>query len=113
MSEAISKMLGFKDVNEAVGFDPQEMIIHQVDKTLAINSNFKEGDILVLSRTKLPQSHDLTVCKINGEFCVRRINKTLDGIYIVPQSGTGAAVKVNNDASLEIWGVVSHIILKA
>ena len=80
--------------------------------TSMIGAGIDDGDILVIDRSLEPQNNKVAVCFIDGEFTVKRIKITKDGIILMPENKDFEPIKVTNDNQLIIWGIVTYVIKK-
>jgi len=68
------------------------------------------GDILVVNPNTTSQLNDLTICVIDGEFSIRNLTRTSDGIFLSPKNARYNPVKISEQSDFQLWGVVTHII---
>jgi DNA polymerase V len=71
-----------------------------------------DGDILVIDRSLEPQNNKVAVCCIDGEFTVKRIKITKEGVILMPENKDFEPIKVTDENQLIIWGIVTYIIKK-
>lgn len=75
-------------------------------------ADINDGDILVVDRALEPKNSDIAVCVIDGEFTVKRIKKTKDNLYLLPENPDYKPLRVTEYNDFKVWGVVSYIIHK-
>ena len=69
-----------------------------------------DGDIMVIDRSLEPQNNKIAICCIDGEFTVKRIQKDIDCVYLMPENENYAPIKVTEENELIIWGIVTYVI---
>ena len=77
-----------------------------------VDAGINEGDLLIIDRSLTPHDGSIAVCFIDGDFTVKRISIRDDGVYLTPANATFPELKVPEESSFQIWGVVSHIVKK-
>jgi DNA polymerase V len=78
-----------------------------------INAGINDGDMLIVDRAMQPSNNTIAVCVIDNEFTVKRISKTKDGLFLMPENAAFKPIKVTDDNNFQVWGVVSYIIKNA
>lgn len=71
-----------------------------------------DGDIMVIDRSIEPRNNKIAVCLIDGEFTVKRIKKTKEELFLMPENIDFQPVKVAEENQLVIWGIVTYVIKK-
>lgn len=71
-----------------------------------------DGDIMVIDRSIEPRNNKIAVCLIDGEFTVKRIKKTKEELFLMPENSDFQPIKINEDNQLVIWGIVTYVIKK-
>jgi DNA polymerase V len=80
--------------------------------TSMIGAGIDDGDILVIDRSLEPQNNKVAVCCIDGEFTVKRIKITKEGVMLMPENKNFEPIKVTDENQLIIWGIVTYVIKK-
>lgn len=76
-----------------------------------IGAGIHDGDILVVDRALQVRNGDVIIASIDGEFTVKRFERTQDGIRLVPENPAYPAIEIGRDtASCEFFGVVTSTI---
>lgn len=78
--------------------------------TSMIGAGIDDGDILVIDRSLEPQNNKVAVCFIDGEFTVKRINITKEGILLMPENKNFEPIQIKEENQLIIWGTVTYVI---
>ena len=69
-----------------------------------------DGDILVIDRSLEPRNNAVAVCFIDGEFTVKRIKKTDEAVYLMPENSNYAPIQIAPHNEFIIWGIVTYVI---
>ena len=69
-----------------------------------------DGDLIVVDRSLEPRDGDLTVCCIDGEFTLKRIQFRPGAVWLIPSNEQFDPILVTPDKQFEVWGVVTHTI---
>jgi len=77
-----------------------------------IGAGLDDGDLLVVDKSLEPQHNKIAVCFIDGEFTVKRLRVTKEGVYLLPENPAYEPLLVTNDNDFQIWGIVTHVIKK-
>jgi len=80
--------------------------------TSMIGAGIDDGDILVIDRSLEPQNNKVAICCIDGEFTVKRIKISKEGVMLMPENKNFEPIKVTDENQLIIWGIVTYIIKK-
>ena len=80
--------------------------------TSMIGAGIDDEDILVIDRSLEPRNNKVAVCFIDGEFTVKRIKITKEGVLLMPENKDFEPIKVTDEHQLIIWGIVTYVIKK-
>ncbi len=75
-----------------------------------IDAGIDDGDMLIVDRALYPSNNTIAVCVIDNEFTVKRISKTKDGFFLIPENKSYKPIRITEDNNFEVWGVVSYVI---
>ena len=75
-----------------------------------INAGLDDGDLLVIDRSLEPKNNKIAVCFIDGEFTVKRLKITKEGLYLMPENEAYKTIKITEENNLLIWGIVTYVI---
>jgi DNA polymerase V len=78
-----------------------------------LDANIREGDILVVDRSKDAHNNSIIIAMVNGELTVKRIRQQNGRAYLVPENPEYSPLEITAETSFEVWGVVTYIIHKA
>lgn len=73
-------------------------------------AGINEGDLLVIDRSLEPENGKIAVCYIDGEFTAKRIKKTKDELWLMPENDDYEPIKIEEENTLIFWGIVTHVI---
>ncbi len=77
-----------------------------------IGAGLDDGDLLVVDRSLEPTHKKIAVCFIDGEFTVKRLNVTSEGVFLQPENPAYDPILVTESHNFQIWGIVTHVIKK-
>ncbi len=69
-----------------------------------------DGDILVIDRSLEPRNNAVAVCFIDGEFTVKRIKKTDEAVFLMPENSNYTPIQIAPHNEFIIWGIVTYVI---
>lgn len=100
------------------GIDLNEQLIRNKPATFFFRMNgdaMMEGgifdrDILVVDRSVKAVSGKVIIAVYNGELIVRRFEKTINKIRLVPDNRRMQPIDVQEDPGFQVWGVVTYSI---
>ena len=87
----------------------------RVDGVSMVDSGMDEGDIIIVDRAIDPYNNCKAVCYIDGEYTVKRVEMSNNGIRLMPANELNnkyQPIEVTADNQFVIWGVVSWVIKK-
>lgn len=103
------------------GIDLNEQLIHnkpatyfmRVSGNSMINACIHDGDIVIVDRSIKPVSGKIIIAVIDGEMLIRRLEKTVNRVRLIPETPKLSPIAVSEFSDLVIWGVVTYIIKNA
>jgi DNA polymerase V len=98
------------DMNKYLIKHPSATFYVKVKGDSMKGAGINDGDILVVDRALEPQNNDIVVCVIDSEFTVKKIKKTKDSLFLIPENLDYKPIKVSESNSFQVWGVVSFVI---
>lgn len=75
-----------------------------------IGAGLDDGDLLVVDKSLEPTHNKIAVCFIDGEFTVKRLKVTTEGVYLQPENPAYQPILVTDTNDFQIWGIVTHVI---
>ena len=100
------------DLNRALISNPAATFCARVIGNSMVDAGINEGDLLIIDRSITPHDGNIAVCFIDGDFTVKRLTVRDDGVFLTPANAKFPEIKVSEDSSFQVWGVVSHIVKK-
>ena len=58
------------------------------------------------------KNNKIAVCFIDGDFTVKRLKVTENGIWLKPENPNYPIIKVTEENDFMIWGIVTSVIKK-
>ena len=98
------------DLNELLIKHPSATFFVRVSGDSMINAGINSGDILIVDRALEPADSRIVIAVLNGELTVKRMRKTGDKIYLIPENPAYEPIEVIPEMQFEIWGVVCYVI---
>ncbi|WP_116790344.1 LexA family protein [Flavobacterium psychrotrophum] len=77
-----------------------------------INAGIDDGDLLVVDRSLDPADGRIAICLIDGEFTVKRLKYTPDGLLLMPENPAYQPIAVTDQNQFVLWGLVTYVIKK-
>ena len=71
-----------------------------------------DGDLLVVDRSKTPKNNDIVIGVLNGEFTVKKIQKTKTKLFMVAANKEYKKIEITEEMDFSVWGVVTYVIHK-
>ena len=75
-----------------------------------IGAGLDDSDLLVVDKSLEPEHNKIAVCFIDGEFTVKRLQVTKEGVFLLPANPAYEPIQVTEDNNFQIWGIVTHVI---
>lgn len=99
------------DLNELLITHPSATYFLRVSGESMIDGQINHGDLLVVDSAKKPQSGDIVIASVFGEFTVKKlcINAANNAI-LQPMNPNYEPIIINEASQLEIFGVVTYVI---
>lgn len=98
------------DLNKELVRHPAATFYGRVSGDSMIEEGIEPGDILVIDRSIEPDSGDLAVCCIDGEFTLKRIRLEKNRVWLIPSNEMFDPILVTPENEFSVWGVVTHTI---
>lgn len=83
----------------------------RVEGESMIGAHIPAGALLVVDRALKAKNGSIVLAVINGEFTVKRLEKTMGRIRLLPENPKFKPIEVTEDMQCEIWGVVRAIVI--
>ncbi|HPI70349.1 MAG TPA: translesion error-prone DNA polymerase V autoproteolytic subunit [Tenuifilaceae bacterium] len=103
---------GKLDLNRQLIKNPSSTFFARVRGTSMTDVGINDGDILIIDKSLEAKHNSVLVCFIDGEFTVKKVQKTKGELFLIPQSKDFAPIKVSRESDFRLWGVVTYCIHK-
>ncbi len=98
------------DLNEQLIRNKPATFFFRMNGDAMIEAGIFDRDILVVDRSVKAVNGKVIIAVFNGELIVRRLEKNINKIKLVPDNRRMQAVEVQNDPDFNVWGVVTYSI---
>ncbi len=69
-----------------------------------------DGDLLVVDRSKTPQSGKVVIAAIEGELTIKQFVKRGRQVFLVPANPAYPEIEITGREDASIWGVVTYVV---
>lgn len=101
---------GKLDLNKYLIKHPAATFFVKVTGDSMINAGIHPGDILIVDRSIDPADKKVVIAVVDGELTVKRIRIIKDKIILMPENANYEPLRIKEEMSFEIWGVVTNVI---
>ena len=98
------------DLNEQLIRNKPATFFMRVSGSSMINAGIYDGDIVIVDRSLKPQNGKIVIAVIDGEMLIRRYEKTMNRLRLIPETTKLSAIDISEFMDFKIWGVVVYII---
>ncbi|MCB1073228.1 MAG: translesion error-prone DNA polymerase V autoproteolytic subunit [Chlamydiales bacterium] len=98
------------DLNQFLIKHPAATFFVRVEGDSMKNGGISNGDILIVDRAITPQSGQIIVAILNGEFTVKRVKKQGKRLFLIPENPEFPLMEVTEEVDFQVWGVVTYTI---
>lgn len=98
------------DLNEFLVPNKPATFLMRVHGTSMQGAGILDGDLLVVDRAANPISGNVVVVALNGEYTVKRLRRTAEGVWLEPANPQFRPTRIASDEELHVFGVVKHSI---
>lgn len=100
------------------GIDLNEQLIKNKPATFFFRMNgdsmegagIFSGDVLIVDRSITSVNGKVIVAVLNGEMLVRRLEKTINKIRLIPETNKLSVIDVDPFSDFSVWGVVTYVV---
>jgi DNA polymerase V len=92
---------------------PNETSIYfaRVDGNSMLRSNIPHKSLVVIDKSLKPKDGSIVVAVLDGARIIKQLAKTHAGTFLSPSNPVHKPIRITDDMKLEIWGVVTHVII--
>lgn len=98
------------DLNEQLIRNKPATYFMRVSGNSMVNAAVHDGDIVIVDRSIKPVNGKIVIAVIDGEMLIRRYEKTLNSLRLIPETAKLSPIEVSEFSDFKIWGVVTYVI---
>ncbi|CAN5884641.1 translesion error-prone DNA polymerase V autoproteolytic subunit [soil metagenome] len=98
------------DLNEQLIRNKPATFFMRVTGNSMVNACIHDGDVVIVDKSIKPQNGKIVIAVVDGEMLIRRLEKTLNRMRLVPETPNLSAIEVGEFNEVNIWGVVTYVI---
>jgi DNA polymerase V len=99
------------DLNSHIIEHPSATFFVRVEGDSMIGAHIPAGALLVVDRSLTAKNGSIVLAVINGEFTVKRLEKRLGKLRLLPENPKFHPIDITEEMQCEIWGVVRAIVI--
>lgn len=111
-SPATGDLNGTLDLNRLCITHPAATYFVRARGDSMVGAGIDDGDILVVDRSLTPTNRRIIIASVNGEFTVKRFEKTASRMRLLPENPAYKPITITPELGAEFFGVVTFIIKK-
>ena len=98
------------DLNEQLVRNKPATFFMRVNGDAMTGAGIFDGDVVIVDRSLKPVSGKVIIATLNGEMLIRRLEKILNKVRLVPETAKLAPIDVDPTGEFSVWGVVTYVI---
>jgi DNA polymerase V len=98
------------DLNEQLVRNKPATFFMRVRGDAMIDAGIHDGDVVIVDRSIRPVSGKVIIATLNGEMLIRRFEKAINKVRLIPETKKLAAIDIDPYAEFSVWGVVTYVI---
>ena len=99
------------DLNEQLVRNKPATFFMRVSGDAMTGAGIFNGDVVIVDRSVKAVSGKVVIATLNGEMLIRRLEKNLNKLRLVPETPKLSPIDVDiSGAEFSIWGVVTYVI---
>lgn len=98
------------DLNEELVRNKPATYFFRMNSDAMIEAGIYAGDILIVDRSLTAITGRIIIATLDGELLVRRLQKSSDGIVLLPENKEEKAIVIGEHHTYTVWGVVTYVI---
>ena len=98
------------DLNEHLIQHPSATFLVRARGDSMIGAGIQTGDLLIVDKSLEPSDGDIVIVSVDGQFMVKRLRRNAGRPRLHAENDKFPQVEVSEESSVEIWGVVLHVI---
>jgi DNA polymerase V len=73
-------------------------------------AGIRDGDLLVVDRSREAKSGSIVVAAVDGELTLKRLKIEGERVWLVAEHPDYAPLEIQGEMGLVVWGVVAHVV---
>lgn len=106
----ISNELKRIDLNELLAGKDDKCLLLRITGDSMVDCGIADGDMVILSRERLPQNNDIVIAEYKGGFVIKRFQHSRNGLKLVPANPDYQPTDVTEADDFSVIGVVVYLI---
>lgn len=98
------------DLNEELIARPAATFFLRAGGRSMQGAGIHDGDLLIVDRSITPDVGMVVVAVVDGEFTVKRLARSSDGMVLAAEHPGYAPIPIGPDTDVRAWGVVTWVI---
>lgn len=98
------------DLNEQLIINKPATFFMRVSGSSMVNAGIYDDDIVIVDKSIKPQNGKIVIAVLDGELLIRRYERTMHKLRLVPETTKLAPIEVGEFSDCKIWGVVTCVI---
>ncbi|NTS40773.1 MAG: translesion error-prone DNA polymerase V autoproteolytic subunit [Chitinophagaceae bacterium] len=99
------------DINRHIIEHPTATFFFRAEGESMIGAHIPPNALLVVDRALKPKNGAIVVAVVDGEFTVKRLEKKMNSIRLLPENEKYRPIEITEGMSFEVWGVVRAIVI--
>ncbi|MEF2231910.1 MAG: translesion error-prone DNA polymerase V autoproteolytic subunit [Pseudodesulfovibrio sp.] len=100
------------DLNRYLVANPAATFMVRVCGDSMTGAGIRDGDVLVVDRSRDPVPGRIVVAVLDGELTVKRLCRRRGRIVLMPENDVYEPIEVREGQELTVWGVVTGVVRK-
>jgi len=98
------------DLNEHLIKNPPATFLVRVKGESMVDAGIDSGDLLIVDKSLDATDGDIVIASVDGQFTVKRFRRVGTKLRLVAENPGHPQIVIGTETSVEIWGVVIHVI---
>ena len=98
------------DLNEQLIRNKPATFFMRVSGNSMTGACIHDGDIVIVDRSIKPVNGKIVIAIIDGEMLIRRYEKTINRLRLIPETSKLAPIDVSEFSDFTVWGVVTYVV---
>lgn len=98
------------DLIQVLKIKPDSTFLMRVTGFSMINAGINSGDIVIADKNLIPKNGDIVIAEINKHLTIKRLRIEDNRYVLKAENENYKSIKINDDDTFNIWGVVRQSI---